>query len=97
MTRLTKSCFSLTILVFLTKSMMSTGQSSVAESSSNAASTPPTERTALLPEEERSVAGTNGAEEQDANTPAHKEYSTKEIIVIMSSVWLGAFLSALGM
>ena len=62
----------------------------------------PTEQTPLLAEEgqrptdgERGEGG--GEEGQGSNNPPVKEYSTRELVVIMSSIWLGTFLAALGM
>ena len=62
----------------------------------------PTEQTALLAEERRrrsteSSSDHGQADEQDLNNnPPVKEYGAKELLPIMSGVWLGSFLAALG-
>lgn len=67
---------------------------SAAASASDTVRAPATERTALLGDA-RSTASSDDSEAPD--DPVLKEASTRELILILGSIWLGVFLAALGM
>lgn len=56
-----------------------------------------TEHTSLLHEETRQQAPSGTAGTQESEVPLAEEPSTKELILVLSSIWLGIFLAALGM
>mgnify|MGYP001636376034 CR=1 FL=1 len=58
-------------------------------SAGDTAREPASEQTPLLRDSPNSDA--------NENTPLHQEPSTKELIWILGSIWLGVFLAALGM
>lgn len=57
---------------------------------------PATEQTPLLPEEISQAAARVPEEAQDSNAQLAQEPSTKELILVLGSVWVGVFLAALG-
>lgn len=58
----------------------------------NAVARAPTEQTPLLRDADPANSGS-----ADGESPATQEVSTKELIIILGSIWVGVFLAALGM
>ena len=58
---------------------------------------PATEQTPLLREETQQYAPPGTAATQDSEIPLAQEPSTKELVLILGSIWVGVFLAALGM
>lgn len=56
-----------------------------------------TEQTPLLREETQQAAARGPEEAQDSDASLAQEPTTKELILILGSVWVGVFLAALGM
>lgn len=73
---------------------MASGEPTVAESANDAVRASATERTPLLGDVPSAA---SSDESEEPRTPLSKEHSTKELILILGSIWLGVFLAALGM
>ena len=58
---------------------------------------PTTEQTPLLRDESLQHAVADAAGTQESQVPAVQESSTKELILVLGSIWVGVFLAALGM
>lgn len=58
---------------------------------------PATEQTPLLREETQQYAPPDTAATQDSEVPLAQEPSTRELVLILGSIWVGVFLAALGM
>lgn len=58
---------------------------------------PVTEQTPLLREDTQQHAPPGTAATQDSEFPLAQEPSTRELILILGSIWVGVFLAALGM
>ena len=57
---------------------------------------PTTEQTPLLRDESLQHAVADAAGSQESQVPAVQESSTRELILVLGSIWVGVFLAALG-
>lgn len=57
---------------------------------------PTTEQTPLLRDETLQHAVADAAGTQESQVPSIQESSTKELVLVLGSIWVGVFLAALG-